>query len=441
MTCALLFAVLSLATPLAPAETRESAASAPMPVPAQEPDGPENLRRLMADAAPAIAAFRAARARHDAPACAKLEPGIRALDRAAHQRDAYAAGLYWHTDLEEAKRAAAREGKPILSLRLLGRLDEECSCANSRFFRTALYANQAVAGHLRAHFVLHWQSVRPVPKITIDMGDGRRMERTLTGNSIHYILDANGRVIDALPGLYGPAVFLAQLKTDGAQAALAAGWNDADFRRNMAAWHSAKRQALETQWAAMWPPPSKTTPLWLSLSPAKAGLAETTPTAARAAPVAKGKMLIEAPVLDRIGLAVSPDAAGDEAWEKAAAPFAPGSRLDDSSRGLMREKASAAMARQAMLAAISKRAVEDPMMRSIRAFESSLAKDTAQNELRFHRTLHVWLAENPSVALDAFNRRVYADLFLTPDGDPWLGLAPADTYAALDDEGLVVPAK
>src|SRR5690349_19074185 len=29
-------------------------------------------------------------------------------------------GLQWHTDLEEAKRAAVREGKPILSLRLPG---------------------------------------------------------------------------------------------------------------------------------------------------------------------------------------------------------------------------------------------------------------------------------------------------------------------------------
>jgi hypothetical protein len=54
---------------------------------------------------------------------------------------------------------------------------------------------------------LHWQSVRPVPKVTIDFGDGRRIERTLTGNSVHVVLDRDGRPVDALPGLFSPDVF------------------------------------------------------------------------------------------------------------------------------------------------------------------------------------------------------------------------------------------
>jgi hypothetical protein len=33
---------------------------------------------------------------------------------------------------------------------------------------------------------------------------------------------------------------------------------------------------------------------------------------------------------------------------------------------------------------------------------------------------------------------VYAELFLSPLNDPWLGLAPADVYAALDHNGLVM---
>ena len=47
---------------------------------------------------------------------------------------------------------------------------------------------------------------------------------------------------------------------------------------------------------------------------------------------------------------------------------------------------------------------------------------------------------NPNVApreVDALNRRVYAELFLTPDTDPWLGLAPANTFSALENGGLV----
>jgi hypothetical protein len=130
-----------------------------------------------------------------------------AIDTVAMQKDAYASHLYWYTDLETAKRAAAAQGKPILTLRLLGNLNEEFSCANSRLFRAVLYPNADISKYLRDNYILHWQSVRPAPRITIDFGDGRKIERTITGNSIHYILDSDGEVIDALPGLYSPLAF------------------------------------------------------------------------------------------------------------------------------------------------------------------------------------------------------------------------------------------
>lgn len=64
----------------------------------------------------------------------------------------------------------------------------------ARFFRTTLYANTEVSAYLRQHYVLHWSSERPVPVATIDFGDGRKVTRTITGNSIHYVLDAEGRL-------------------------------------------------------------------------------------------------------------------------------------------------------------------------------------------------------------------------------------------------------
>jgi len=131
-----------------------------------------------------------------------------ALDAVSQQKDSYLGGLYWYTDLDQAKAVARATGKPILSLRLLGKLSEEYSCANSRFFRTVLYSNAEVSRRLREDFVLHWQSVRPAPRVTIDFGDGRKLERTLTGNSIHYILNTEGQPLEALPGLYGPKAFL-----------------------------------------------------------------------------------------------------------------------------------------------------------------------------------------------------------------------------------------
>lgn len=90
-----------------------------------------------------------------------------ALDAVSQQKDSYLSGLYWYTDFDRAKAAARAAGKPILSLRLLGKLNEEFSCANSRFFRTILYSNSEVSEMLRGRFILHWQSMRPAPRITI----------------------------------------------------------------------------------------------------------------------------------------------------------------------------------------------------------------------------------------------------------------------------------
>ena len=134
------------------------------------------------------------------------------LDRPCNYFECADSGLYWHTDLDAAKAEAKERGKPILSLRMLGRLDEEMSCANSRYFRILLYSNPDIAKYMRENFVLHWSSERAVPVVTIDFGDGRVMRRTLTGNSIHYLLDENGRPIDALPGLYAPKAFLTELQ-------------------------------------------------------------------------------------------------------------------------------------------------------------------------------------------------------------------------------------
>ena len=80
-----------------------------------------------------------------------------ALDEVGQQKNNFISGLYWYTDFEEAKKAARESGKPILSLRLLGNLTDELSCANSRFFRTVLYPNAQVRDVLRNRFVLHWK--------------------------------------------------------------------------------------------------------------------------------------------------------------------------------------------------------------------------------------------------------------------------------------------
>ncbi|MFT3696401.1 MAG: hypothetical protein QM831_24890 [Kofleriaceae bacterium] len=121
--------------------------------------------------------------------------------------------LSWYTDLGAAITEARRTKRPILSLRLLGRLDQAQSCANSRFFRRMLYPEPRIHRMLRERFVLHWQSVRAVPIVTIDFGNGKRLQKPITGNSVHLVLDENGVPVDALPGLVSAEVFVRQLET------------------------------------------------------------------------------------------------------------------------------------------------------------------------------------------------------------------------------------
>jgi hypothetical protein len=328
-----------------------------------------------------------------------------AVDAVAAQRDASASGLYWYTDLEAAVAAARLAGRPILSLRLLGRLDEELSCANSRFFRTVLYPDAAVSRALRERFVLHWQSERPVPRVSIDMGDGRRLEGTITGNSIHYVLDARGRVVDALPGLYGPRAFLRALAAAEEIARGAAGLEGNEWRAFVS---QAHRRVLETTGAPM-----------LAAQPVRLA-----PTAADASRRAASKALVETPLLRALARDGQP-AAADAALSGREVAVAEDGRLGAASRALLWKKHEA----RARAAGVAPGRREDVIAR----FERVLAEDTARNEGVLHPLLHAWFADGAAGPdLAALNVRVYAELFLTPASDPWLGLLPGGVYAALD---------
>src|SRR4029079_9020024 len=124
----------------------------------------------------------------------------------------------------------------------------------------------------------------------------------------------------------------------------------------------------------------------------------------------------------------------DELWKAIADLHREDVRLDESSIAVMRhEFPRAATAGQL---AETKRRVEDPMLRMVRTFEDSMSLDTVRNEYLLHRRVHERLAENNSSTMDfdALNEWVYAELFLTPSKDPWLGLAPSDVYTALDGD-------
>lgn len=219
------------------------------------------------------------------------------LDALCRQKDAHTSLLFWFTELPAAIAEARRSGKPILSLRLLGNLDEELSCANSRFFRKLLYPDARINALLREGFVLHWQSVRPVPVVTIDFGGGKKLTRTLTGNSVHLVLDPTGRPVDALPGLMRPEVFLQKLETARRFAA-------AD-RRLLPALHEQESERELRQQPAPppmlgYPPPTLGYPTPQPPPPPVMASPEELPPPSRAfaaSAMAMSKHMVEAPIL------------------------------------------------------------------------------------------------------------------------------------------------
>ena len=353
-----------------------------------------------------------------------------ALDTVSQQKDSYLSGLYWYTDFAQAKAAARAAGKPILSLRLLGKLNEEYSCANSRFFRTILYSNAEVSKLLREKFILYWESERPAPRVTIDFGDGRKLERTLTGNSIHYVLDSDGRVIDALPGLYGPAAFMRSLNEMEAVFKERIRTEDNKEVAGLLPYPRARLNAINVAW-------------YLDIQktggkiPAGRFMVEVndegTPTAIAAAPYAMTKIATEANILKSITEA--PATLGtltDQAtWNKIAELHIGDAQLDARSISLIKRQTQNALSADG-----SGKNKDKTFAALLKKLQQNIAMDTVRNEYLLHTKLYGWFLTSKDRDLARLNKKVYAELFLTPASDPWLGLYSPEVYTALQGGGL-----
>jgi len=305
------------------------------------------------------------------------------LDRVCAQKDCRASRLYWYTDLDEAKRAAQRLRRPILALHLLGRLDEELSCANSRFFRTLLYSDPSIANILRDDYVLYWHSVRPVPRVTIEMGDGRVIRQTITGNSVHYLLSEGGAVLDALPGLYSPKAFREQLER----------W--VAFHGSFDRDPTTLRAYHQTQ----------ATFQLVAADPREFSIEN-------AAVLAATKVVVEAPVLQKLA----------PSMKVRIEPMQPWVEIGE------REMSQVVFAAESIALIREKQPEAD-----IDALRRTVAIDTAFNERDLHPKIHWWFANGEVRDLDSLNERVYRELFLTPSDDPWLGLRQPSVFAAIGD--------
>jgi hypothetical protein len=386
--------------------------------------GPHGLELLEQRFAKEIAAHRGG-----APSDTSWKRIALALDRVGGQYDNYASGLYWYTDLEQAKKAARTSGRPILSLRLLGRLDEDLSCANSRFFRTTLYPSAEVNQLLKSGFILHWESVRPAPRVTIDFGDGRKLERTITGNSIHYVLDADGRFVDALPGLYGAKVFAGELRQAADAVKEARNTGAPDYR----AYQKATQARLLKAWADDL--------VTINEAPSadkrsRQDILEQTMDQykwQRVAELHRADFGLDPAVIELMGRKL-PDL-------RTGAPIPVSNQAVETLLGGRRTYYSYYAADRypsAQLAApiaVAKAAVETPMMRAVQNLSGTVLLDTVQNNYMRRTSILFLQLRGGWSSLAEMNDWIYGSIFLTPPQDPWLGLAPPDVFTAIDNNG------
>jgi hypothetical protein len=259
-----------------------------------------------------------------------------------------------------------------------------------------------------------------VPRITIDFGDGRKLERTITGNSIHYVLDSSARPIEALPGLYGPQAFLRGLASAETLFKSLAGKSDQERELLLGNYYRGQNNKIQLAWLADTTKIGGEVPKGFFVTKSQNG------DALSIAALAMTKAVTETPVLR--AMTAASEALGrvtdEAAWRKIAQLHAADGVLDSRSIALIQRQ--------------NQQLSDKELSQLLKKFQESVALDTVRNEYMLHTKLYAWLLRDPVRAdLDKFNEKVYAELFLTPRSDPWLGLVSADVYTALDGGGIV----
>jgi hypothetical protein len=108
-----------------------------------------------------------------------------------------------------------------------------------------LFSQDRVADFINQSFEPTWESVRPVPIVRIDFGNGNVLTRTLHGNILTSVCTPDGLTVDALPGIYTQTAYLDRLK-DILQGAKSVGSHPAKTRDAVVhAYHRSRAMALK----------------------------------------------------------------------------------------------------------------------------------------------------------------------------------------------------
>jgi hypothetical protein len=261
-----------------------------------------------------------------------------------------------------------------------------------------LFSQDRVAKFINAHFEPTWESVRPVPLVRIDFGNGTVLTRTLHGNILTSVCTPEGQVLDALPGIYTPDAYLDRLE----QLRLLAGYTrlQAPAKRPafVRAYHLRQVAALKKG------------------KPPEVFVAQPLRMAFRS------KSRIELPLEKVLQAGVAPRPVAQAA----------------------RKGAAQLLARVPKSAYISKSAIEVPvekvvtMSREDLAFWVALEEDTRLNEGPRRRQIHAMLGTAGLARPAKVTRPIYKEVLHADLDDPYLGLGKAlfGTYPfAEEDKG------
>ena len=164
------------------------------------------------------------------------------------------------------------------------------------------------------------------------------------------------------------------------------------------------------------------------------------PTAREAAARTYSKAMMQMPAiaaLDRERPSLAPSRNPDPDVEAIVARERAGVALSAESRALFRAKEGPGSgAPDAGVAGNAE--AEARFARKLARLEDTIARDQAFNRIALRSMARQWLLTEPKLALDpaALQRRLYAEAFLTPRDDPWMGLLEGDALTGQDRGGL-----
>jgi hypothetical protein len=125
--------------------------------------------------------------------------------------------------------------------------------------------------------------------------------------------------------------------------------------------------------------------------------------------------VLEVPLLRNLGQPID-----DSTWKKMSLTHVADVQFDPNALALMKEKAP------------------NFSDETLARLQQTVAQDTLRNEYDLHLRIHQWFAMGRATStFETLNQRVYAELFLTPRTDPWLGLRDDDAFSAIAGGGVV----